>query len=110
MVLNHHTFCAHSYKQNYIQNTQRGYIRSAIERLLDTVRRNAVPLVDAFDIPDFVLNSALGRRDGKVYEALWESTKQEPLNASEVCARVCLWSAHICLVCPLCGWYHHRMR
>jgi acyl-CoA oxidase len=48
------------------------------------VRPDAVPLVDAFDIPDGVLDSALGRRDGRVYEALWDAAQKEPLNGSQV--------------------------
>ena len=36
------------------------------------IRREAVPLVDAFDIPDAVLNSAQGRYDGDVYRHLYE--------------------------------------
>jgi len=33
---------------------------------------NAVALVDAFEFPDRVLNSTIGRFDGNVYEALYE--------------------------------------
>lgn len=43
---------------------------------MDSLRPNAVALVDAFDIPDRVLNSALGRYDGKVYETLYELAKK----------------------------------
>lgn len=31
------------------------------------LRRDAVPLVDAFNYPDFLLNSPLGRYDGDIY-------------------------------------------
>ena len=47
-------------------------------------RREAVPLVDAFDIPDAVLNSALGRYDGDVYRHLYEWAQKAPRNKSEV--------------------------
>ena len=43
-----------------------------------------VPLVDSWNIPDFLLNSCLGRYDGRVYEALWESTRFEPLNKTDI--------------------------
>ena len=47
-------------------------------------RHEAVPLVDAFDLPDQVLNSALGRYDGDVYTHLYEWAKGAPRNKSEV--------------------------
>ena len=51
---------------------QAGFISEAVRRLLRLVRPNAVALVDAFEYPDNVLNSAIGRHDGRVYEALYE--------------------------------------
>ena len=59
-------------------------VDAKLYELLADVRNNAVALVDAFDIPDFVLNSALGRYDGNVYEALFEYAKQSKLNQTEV--------------------------
>ena len=35
------------------------------------IRPHAVKLVDAWSIPDFLLDSALGRYDGRVYEDLF---------------------------------------
>jgi len=58
-------------------------IQSAVEELLTRLRPNALALVDAFDIPDRVLNSTLGRSDGKVYEALYQAAKKSPLNSVE---------------------------
>ena len=40
--------------------------------------------MDAWNIPDFLLNSCLGRYDGRVYEALLEQTKVEPLNEHDI--------------------------
>ena len=40
--------------------------------------------MDAFDIPDTVLNSALGRYDGDVYRHLYEWALKAPRNKSEV--------------------------
>jgi len=56
------------------------FIRTAVVELLDSIRPDAVALVDAFDIPDRVINSALGKSDGNVYEALYEAAKKSPLN------------------------------
>ncbi|KAI9597771.1 acyl-CoA dehydrogenase/oxidase C-terminal [Syncephalis fuscata] len=55
------------------------------EQLTDTLAGllpESVRLVDAFDFPDYVLDSALGRRDGKVYRALWDKAiSAPPVNA-----------------------------
>jgi acyl-CoA oxidase len=45
-------------------------VREAVRVLLGRVRRRAVPLVDAFDLNDFQLRSAIGRREGQPYETL----------------------------------------
>ena len=47
-------------------------------------RKEAVPLVDAFDICDEVLNSALGRYDGDVYTHLYQWALKAPRNKEEV--------------------------
>lgn len=43
-------------------------IDDALSYNLDSLRCNCVALVDAFDYPDNVLGTALGRFDGNVYE------------------------------------------
>jgi acyl-CoA oxidase len=55
-------------------------VRTAVAQLLDELRPDAVSLVDAFDIPDRVLNSTIGMHDGNVYEALYEAAKKSNLN------------------------------
>jgi acyl-CoA oxidase len=52
-----------------------------IQNLLSAIRPDAVNLVDAWSIPDYLLDSALGRQDGDVYNALWKKAHLEnPLN------------------------------
>lgn len=51
-----------------------------LEKLLTALRPNAVGIVDGFDIPDVVLNSALGAYDGNVYERLFAEAQKSPLN------------------------------
>lgn len=51
-----------------------------INRLLDEIRPDAVPLTDAFGFSDHSLKSTLGRYDGNVYEAIYEEAKRSPLN------------------------------
>ncbi|KAE9043608.1 Peroxisomal acyl-coenzyme A oxidase 1 [Phytophthora rubi] len=57
-------------------------IRANIEELLALIRPHAVTLVDGFNFSDHALNSTLGRYDGNVYEALYESAQHDPLNHS----------------------------
>ncbi len=52
--------------------------------LLRVVRREAVPLVDAFSYPDEILNSALGRYDGDVYTHLYNWAQEAPRNRKQV--------------------------
>jgi acyl-CoA oxidase len=52
----------------------------ALSQMLGQLRPNAVALVDAFDFPDRVLNSTIGRFDGKVYEALYEAAQRSAFN------------------------------
>jgi acyl-CoA oxidase len=59
------------------------WVRSNVLLLLDTIRPNAVALVDARDFSDFRLKSALGRFDGDVYPAIMEAARRDPLNHSE---------------------------
>ena len=37
---------------------------------MDKIRPNAVAYVDAFDVPDHILNSSIGMYSGNVYEEL----------------------------------------
>merc|ERR1712146_734428 len=55
-------------------------LRNEVREVLQSLRNDAVALADAFDIPDHVLNSDLGRKDGNVYEALYASAKKSSLN------------------------------
>lgn len=49
--------------------------------IMESVRPHAVRLVDSFAIPDYLLDSALGRYDGKVYESLFHRAHElNPLN------------------------------
>ncbi len=59
-------------------------MRSCARKALLLIRPNAVALVDSWDFTDKYLNSALGRYDGNVYEALFESAKRSPLNKSDI--------------------------
>ncbi|CAG9796941.1 unnamed protein product [Diatraea saccharalis] len=60
------------------------HLQAWYESLLTQLRPNAVGLVDAFDIRDEILHSALGSYDGRVYERLMEEALKSPLNKEPV--------------------------
>lgn len=56
-------------------------LQDIILELMAKLRPHAVKLVDAWSIPDWLLDSALGRSDGKVYEELFDMAhRRNPLN------------------------------
>lgn len=58
-------------------------INDTVNQVLIEIRPDAVTLVDAFDYPDNVLKSTLGRKDGNVYEALFDAAQKSILNQSD---------------------------
>ncbi|XP_035258792.1 peroxisomal acyl-coenzyme A oxidase 1 isoform X1 [Anguilla anguilla] len=63
---------------------QLSLVSQRLKELLRQLRADAVPLVDAFDYRDEMLDSVLGRYDGNVYEHMFEWAKRSPLNRTEV--------------------------
>ncbi|NXC16136.1 ACOX2 oxidase, partial [Corythaeola cristata] len=64
----------------YISGAQMDMVTASYLDLLDVIRKDAVPLVDAFDFTDKSLNSALGSYDGQVYQRLYEWAQKSPTN------------------------------
>jgi acyl-CoA oxidase len=71
-------------EDGYVTPQQARWLRAQSRSLLPVVRRDAIALVDSWDFSDRLLNSALGRYDGNVYDALFASAGKEPLNRSQV--------------------------
>ncbi|XP_066268563.1 peroxisomal acyl-coenzyme A oxidase 1-like isoform X1 [Branchiostoma lanceolatum] len=71
-------------EDGYLTGTDIRQARRHINALMAKLRPDAVALVDAFDFPDGILNSVLGRYDGNVYEHLLEWAKASPLNKTDV--------------------------
>jgi acyl-CoA oxidase len=63
-----------------LPHSQVVFVRQAVHELMDAIRPDAVALTDAFDIPDRVLGSVIGRADGNVYEALFDAATKSSLN------------------------------
>jgi flavocytochrome c len=57
---------------------------ATVTELMHELRPDVVSLTDAFEIADNILNSAIGRYDGNVYEALYQSARRSTLNRQEV--------------------------
>jgi acyl-CoA oxidase len=68
----------------YISPDQALMIKQQTIAALKSIRPDVVALVDAFDLPDYFLNSALGEREGNVYEKMTAMAEQEPLNHTKV--------------------------
>ncbi|NXO04590.1 ACOX2 oxidase, partial [Rhinopomastus cyanomelas] len=64
----------------YISGAQMDMVTASYLDLLPVIRKDAVPLVDAFDFTDKNLNSALGSYDGQVYQQLYEWAQKSPTN------------------------------
>lgn len=45
------------------------------------ISNDAVPLTDSFGFSDHELNSALGKKDGRAYEHLWDAVQKNPVNS-----------------------------
>lgn len=60
------------------------WLRRATLAQVRALRPDAVPLADGFGLSDRLLNSALGRYDGRCYEALYAWAQREPMNAKQV--------------------------
>jgi hypothetical protein len=97
-------------ESGYVTGTQAGLVRAAVRALLAEVRPDAVALVDAWNFSDHVLGSALGRRDGNVYQALFDWVRATPMHAQPpLCApgrsrqRVCVCVCVYVCVCVCVG-------
>ncbi|KXZ49049.1 hypothetical protein GPECTOR_23g135 [Gonium pectorale] len=70
-------------EDGFVGASQAAALRRCHRQLLAALRPNAVGLVDAFGLPDYLLNSALGREDGDVYRGLLDMAAASPLNATQ---------------------------
>lgn len=71
-------------EDGFMTSKQAKWVSPCVIQYLDKIRPNAVALVDARDISDFRLKSALGRYDGDVYPHIMKAAELDPLNAIEV--------------------------
>jgi acyl-CoA oxidase len=69
-------------EDGHLTATHLGHIRTAVDALLDGLLPDAIALTDAWNFSDASLGSALGCRDGNVYERMMQWTRQVPLNVA----------------------------
>jgi acyl-CoA oxidase len=67
-----------------LSSSQANYVAARIDALYDQVRAHCVPLVDAFNHSDELLQSALGCYDGDYANRLFARVQDAPLNQSRV--------------------------
>ncbi|GMT23160.1 hypothetical protein PFISCL1PPCAC_14457, partial [Pristionchus fissidentatus] len=74
----------HLLHDGHCNGDQINFLKRSMNEDLIKLRPDAVSIVDSFDQSDRELNSVLGRRDGNVYEALFEWAKSSELNYTDV--------------------------
>lgn len=60
----------------YFTPVQIEFVRASVNNLCKEVREQAIPLVDSFNLTDYIINSPLGRKDGNVYVHYFEQVKR----------------------------------
>ncbi|KAJ5103547.1 hypothetical protein N7532_004076 [Penicillium argentinense] len=69
------------FRCNAVAKSDLDQLPNRVHDLMQRIRPHAVILVDSWMIPDFLLDSALGRYDGRVYEDLYNRAHRlNPLN------------------------------
>eukprot|EP00475_Leptophrys_vorax_P002295 TRINITY_DN11290_c0_g1_i3.p1 TRINITY_DN11290_c0_g1~~TRINITY_DN11290_c0_g1_i3.p1 ORF type:complete len:237 (-),score=60.93 TRINITY_DN11290_c0_g1_i3:77-787(-) len=68
----------------YFSGKQSQIVREFNQSMLGKLRPDMVALADAWDFSDYILNSALGRYDGNVYEDLFNWAQGSRLNVIPV--------------------------
>ncbi|KAF9363801.1 fatty-acyl coenzyme A oxidase [Mortierella sp. NVP85] len=61
----------------YFTPSQMDYVRAQVNVLCRDVRQEYIPLIDAFNYSDYVINSPLGVYDGNIYEKYFDQVKRQ---------------------------------
>ncbi|KAF9970349.1 fatty-acyl coenzyme A oxidase [Actinomortierella ambigua] len=61
----------------YFTPSQMDYVRSQVNAYCRLVREEYIPLIDAFNVTDYMINSPLGVYDGNIYEKYFEHVKRQ---------------------------------
>jgi len=63
-------------KYSFLTSSQMDVVNKTVDELCLKLRKIAIPVVDAFAISDHILNSPIGRYDGRIYEAYFAKIKR----------------------------------
>ncbi|KAG0228921.1 fatty-acyl coenzyme A oxidase [Actinomortierella wolfii] len=61
----------------YFTPSQMDFVRSQVNNYCRLVREEYIPLIDAFNLTDYMINSPLGVYDGNIYEKYFEHVKRQ---------------------------------
>ncbi|KAF9991889.1 fatty-acyl coenzyme A oxidase [Entomortierella chlamydospora] len=61
----------------YFTPSQMDFVRAQVNVLCRDVRQEYIPLIDAFNLSDYMINSPLGVYDGNVYEKYFDQVKRQ---------------------------------
>ncbi len=83
VVDGHTPYASASFTEDgFLSEKQIDDIRAQVNGLLDLLVPDAIGLTDAWDFTDAGLGSAIGMKDGNVYETLMNWTRQLPMNVA----------------------------
>jgi len=58
-------------------------MRKAFDNLIKKLRPQLIPLVESYNLPDFVLTSSIGNSFGDIYEKQLELAMNSPMNRTK---------------------------
>jgi acyl-CoA oxidase len=62
--------------EGYMTAEQAKMVSAAVRKIMQEVRQDAIALVDAFNLSDFIVNSPLGSYDGNIYQKYFDRVKK----------------------------------
>jgi acyl-CoA oxidase len=65
-------------EDGFLSGAHAASLRALLRTLYTRLRPHALALVDSFGLPDFVVESPLGREDGDVYNAMFSAVRAAP--------------------------------
>lgn len=86
-----HKVLAHFLELGYMDRSQSQLLQKQIFVLCKEIRKDAIPLVDSFNYPDWILKAPIGRYDGDIYNQYFKTLE----NAPESKGVVKYWDTHV---------------
>lgn len=80
----------------WMNEKQLELLQEKVRLLLSEIRKDAVPLVDSFNLPDSLVNSPLGRFDGDLYKHYFAEVRAAPNAEIKVTPPTLALVPHLC--------------